>query len=191
MSAFVRLRILFWLCLGALPAACAQAEEAYGFRILRAQLIQNAEGHYGLDADIDYRFSEPAADALRNGVPLSLVLRFKLKRERGWWWKTPVGNERHKFMIRYHPLSRLFQLMRDDGSEPHHYASLNALLEALGTVRGLPISSIAKLKPGRRYRASLSVWLDIEALPLPLRPVAYLTPSWYLESAPYKWTFID
>ena len=41
------------------------------------------------------------------------------------------------------------------------------------------------------YRAGLSVRLDIESLPLPLRPVAYVTPAWYLESPVYKWTFAD
>jgi hypothetical protein len=190
MSLHLTLGALLGVCLSLLLTAGAGAED-YGFRILRAQLVEREDGACFLDADIDYRFSEPAADALRNGVPLTLALHFKLKRDRAWWWGETVGNERWRFQIRYHPLSRLFQLYEDNSETPQNFASLNALLEQLGAVRGLSVAPAGRLLKGERYRASLSVALDIEALPLPLRPVAYLTPSWYLESPSYKWTFAD
>jgi hypothetical protein len=65
------------------------------------------------------------------------------------------------------------------------------LLEAMGAVRGLPVALPAPFEQGERLRASLAVGLDIESLPLPLRPVAYATPAWHLHSPVYKWTFAD
>ena len=37
------------------------------------------------------------------------------------------------------------------------------------------------------YLVRVDVKLDIEALPLPLRPVAYLKPSWDLTSGWSRW----
>jgi hypothetical protein len=39
--------------------------------------------------------------------------------------------------------------------------------------------------PEERYAVGIKVTLDRDALPLPLRPVAYTNPQWYLSS---DWT---
>jgi len=171
-----------WLAFLPVPAAAD-----YGFRIQRAEIRPGPEeGLLLLDADIDYRFSEPAIDALRNGVTLTMVWRVGIEEEQGGWWNRAVLEESHSFRIRYHALSKLYQIL---GDPPHNFASMNAMLEAMEIVRGLPLEGRPALRKGARYRASLSVGLDIEALPLPLRPVAYVTPAWYLSSPVYRWTF--
>jgi hypothetical protein len=186
MSAALRVCLCAWLLLA--PAGAAD----YGFRILRAELKPDASGQaYRLDADIDYRFSEPALDALRNGVSLTLALRLKVKRARRWLWDETVLDEARPFRVRYHALSKLYQILDGDGERARNFVSVNALLEAMGNVRDLPVAQGLRLRPGERHRASLAVGLDIEALPLPLRPVAYLTPAWYLDSPVYRWTFAD
>jgi len=188
MSAARRLSLALAASLALLPALPTAAAD-HGFRILRAEIRPDAEdGVLLLDADIDYRFSEPAIDALRNGVTLTLVWQVKIKEERGWWWEGAVLEESHSFRIRYHALSKLYQIL---GDPPHNFVSMNALLEAMEIVRGLPLAGRPDLRKGERYRASLAVGLDIESLPLPLRPVAYVTPAWYLVSPVYEWTFVN
>lgn len=157
----------------------------FGFRVDRAELLLE-KNHYVLNADIDYRFSETAIDALRNGVPLTLVLNLALRRPRAYWWDETVLSEQRLLRIRYHPLAKLFQLSYD-GGVPQNFASLTALLDAMGTIRQIPVMPAERLSMGGRYRASLSVRLDIESLPLPLRPIAYVTPAWYLSSPLYQW----
>jgi hypothetical protein len=191
MSVRLHVWLCFWLTL--LPYSCAVAEFTdYGFTIIRAALKPDkAENSLSLDADIDYRFSEPAIDALRNGVSLTLVLHLNIQRERDAWWNEDLLDEKQAYRIRYHALSKQYQILDGDDEAPRNFTSLNALLEAMGMVRGLPITQAVVLVPGERYRARLSVRLDIEALPLPLRPVAYLTPAWYLNSVAYSWTFAN
>jgi len=177
--------LLLWLFLAAGVLAAD-----FGFHIIRAELASEGDD-YVLNADIDYQFSEPAIEALRNGVPLTLVLGLKIKRVRTYWWDETVLNERRQFRIRYHPLAKLFQLVHENGGVPQNFASLSALLDAMGTIRRLSVLPVDRLRHGERYRASLSVWLDIESLPLPLRPVAYVTPAWYLDSPRYQWLVAD
>lgn len=185
-----------WLCLCCwlvfLPLSAVAGVTDYGFSIIRAELKPDeAGGGLNLDADIDYRFSEPAIDALRNGVSLTLILRLNIHQERDWWWDTTVLNEDYAFRVRYHALSKLYQIIDGNDEAPRNFVSINALLEAMGTVRSLPMAQGLVLSHGERYRASLVVGLDIEALPLPLRPVAYVTPAWYLKSTVYQWTFVN
>ena len=166
--------------------------DGYGFNIQRAELLRDESGKvYQLDADIDYRFSEPAIDALRNGVPLGLVLHIIIKQESGWWWGDALLDEKFSYRIYYHSLSKLYQIIYDNNAPPRNFVSFNGLLETMGSIRDMPVFQSNLLKQGERYRASLTVGLDIESLPLPLRPVAYVSPAWHLSSPQYKWTFVN
>lgn len=180
-------KLVFVFALLLMPAYSFAATD-HGFTILRAEIKPGMEeGELLLDADIDYRFSEPAIDALRNGVTLTLVWQVRIEQESGWFDQTVLA-ESHSFRIRYHALSKLYQIL---GEPPHNFVSMNALLEAMEIIRDLPLQGRPELRKGERYRASLSVGLDIESLPLPLRPVAYLTPAWHLESPEYRWIFAN
>jgi hypothetical protein len=41
---------------------------------------------------------------------------------------------------------------------------------------------------GEEYEVLIHAELDIEALPSPLRPLAYITPAWRLNSDWYSWS---
>lgn len=175
--------------------ACLLTEHAgaaaEGFRVLRAELARH-DTSWVLNADIDYRFSEAAIDALRNGVPLALEWRLVIVHDRPWAWDEAVFDTRRRLRVRYHSLAKLFQLLPEGADEtPRNYASLNTLMENLGALRALPIAPLEQLRDGEHYRAKLAVRLDIESLPLPLRPIAYLTPAWRLHSPWYRWTLAN
>lgn len=175
---------LFGLLL-AFDAVCAD----YGFRILRAELVPSGAA-YVLNADIDYRFSDSALDALKHGVPLTLVVRLKVKRQRHYWLNETILSEARKFRILYHPLGKSFQIVYEGGNT-ESFASLTGLLETMGAIRGWFALPADHIVDGNSYMASLSVDLDIESLPLPLRPIAYVSPSWYLGSSWYRWRVAD
>lgn len=186
MSALPRLLLTLLLLLPHGPLWAAD----YGFEVLRAELVE-VDGAYALNADIDYRFSDPAIDALKNGVPLTLALRVKIVRDSAHWWNQADVDARMLFRVRYHSLAKLFQLVQEESGALHNFASFNALLEYMGSIHGLPIAPLDRLPGGQRYRARVAVDLDIESLPLPLRPVAYVTPAWYLSSPWYRWSFAN
>src|SRR5437868_4182547 len=51
----------------------------------------------------------------------------------------------------------------------------------------LPLPETTTLAADDDYNVQLRVHLDIEALPAPLRPVAYTTLSWHLNSGWTSW----
>ena len=62
-----------------------------------------------------------------------------------------------------------------------------AAIAALGEIEDLWLLEQERLEPDENYLLKVKVSLDIEALPLPLRPVAYLKPSWDLSSGWSRW----
>jgi hypothetical protein len=173
---------LLFLLLHALEAVGAE----YGFEVKRAELVP-VEGTYVLNADVDFRFSQTAIEALEHGVPLTVVLRFKISRHRDYWLDETVFSESRRIRIRYHPLAKSFQLLYETAGVPQSFAGLTALLDTMGEIRGWRAVPVDALEKGSEYTARLATSLDIEALPLPLRPVAYVSPSWYLGSPWFQW----
>ena len=171
-------------CLLIGTAACAED----GFAIRNAELAQ-VGSEFVLNTDIHYEFSAAALEALENSVPLTLVLRLRVERVRPHWWNETIVDHHSQLHVRYQPLGQLFQLNIDDRGNSQSFTSIDSLLDAMGTIRRLPIVAADRLIAGERYEAALSIRLDIETLPLPLRPTAYLSPSWYLSSPTYRWSF--
>jgi hypothetical protein len=54
-------------------------------------------------------------------------------------------------------------------------------------IRYKPLSERFDLQPDTAYKVYLKAELDIEELPLPLRPMAYLRPAWKLSTGWTKW----
>jgi hypothetical protein len=158
-----------------------------GFRIVRAELPVR-QSHHQLDVDIYYGFSNAVIDALDHGVPLKLIIKLDIVRENAWPWDAYVLQERKNFEIRFYSLTKNYQLTLLDTGEKHSFVSLNSLVRQMGKL-SIVLEKGSRLIHGVRYQARAAVTLDIEALPLPLRPIAYFSPAWYLGSPWYTWTF--
>jgi hypothetical protein len=140
-----------------------------------------------LDADIRYSLSEKALEALYNGVPLTLELDIRVLRHRRFLWNEEVASLTQRYRLRYHPLTEQYLVKNLNTDHQENYATLNAALEAMGHIENFPMLDKRLLDSDEDYTAQLRVRLDIEALPAPLRPLAYLSPSWRLSSDWYSW----
>ncbi len=177
--------LIAWLLLGVLlwlPSSMVLAEE---FEVKRIDCALQ-EDYYLLFADIDYRLSDKALEALSNGIPLIIATQVRVSHEWAWgMWDRKVLDRELRFQLRYHALAALYQLEDLQTGEQQGFATLEAAITALGEIRGLPVLSTGELEPGKVYQLEIQSYLDINALPLPLRPMAFITPSWNLSS---EWT---
>lgn len=140
-----------------------------------------------IDAQIDYAFSEVAIEALDNGVPLTLEVHIQLRATDSWVWDESLADQRLRYVIRYKPLSERYLVSRLPGTGGRSYVTRDAAVAALGDLRDLQLASISQLEEGRDYEIQLQASLDVEELPLPLKPMAYLLPSWKLSTGWTKW----
>ena len=171
--------------LGPLPSL-ARGASAADFRVAEVQ-TRLVEGSYSLDATLDFRFSAEALEALANGVPLTILVQIQVRRSDAWIWETSVTDQQLRYAIRLKPLSETYEVYRLPGTTGRSFVTRDAAITALGELRGLHLVDQNRLTPGERYEVQIKVSLDIEELPLPLRPLAYLRPAWKLASTWTKW----
>ncbi len=140
-----------------------------------------------MDVRIDYAFSEVALEALDNGVPLTLEVHIQVRGTDDWVWDESLVDMRLRYVIRYKPLSERYLVSRFPESGGHSYVTRDAAISALGDLQDIQFASTRQFESGENYEIHLQAYLDIEELPIPLKPVAYLLPSWKLSTGWTKW----
>ncbi len=184
MNALLRILLAVGL-LAYLPPAAPADEQAVEFR--RVVLTLSEDGRILLDAEIDYRLNDTIAEALENGVPLTFETHVQMRRAKAWIWESDVVEHRLRTVLRFRPLSGLYELRNLTGEVKLSFATRAAALRTLGRIVGMPVVEREDLDLEQEYLVRLEVHLDVESLPLPMRPLAYLDSDWSLASEPWEW----
>ncbi len=164
-------------------------EAGFDIRNARTELV---DGVYLLDADISFVFSDEALEAIENGVPVTIILEMEVLRERGliWdnlWWDKQVAHLEARLRIETRPLSNTYLVRNVNSGETRIFGSFSELLVGLGKIRKFPLLDAHLIGSEGRHYLRLRALLDIESLPSPMRPLAYLSSLWRLQSDWYEW----
>lgn len=174
-------RRLLWAFALGWYAAAAQA----GSLEVRSAATKLEDDHYQLSARIDYDFGSEVLEALDNGVPLTLRVEVEVQRLRRWWTNQTIVRHELRHQITYHAFSDQYLLRNLNSGKLTIHPTLNQALLALGALDEFVLLDAVRVQADEEYQVQLRTALDIEALPAPLRPVAYVTPAWRLSSAWY------
>jgi len=183
---------LLWLTLSlaafssgvARDAPAAPASEGF---VVEHAAIRAVGGTYVVDSRIDFVFSEDNIEAMRNGVPLTIVIDIELRRVRGQWWDETLAARQLRYRIDTNVLTGRYRVRDVGRGRLRNYRSLDEMMDGLGHLESVSIIARDRLSAGVSYAARIRARLDIEALPSPLRPIAYLSPSWRLNSGWFEW----
>jgi len=138
-----------------------------------------------LSADILYQLSDKAMEALQNGVPLFWDLQVKVQQQRDVLWNKTLVDTAIRYRIQYHALLNMYRVRNEGNGDVYNFSTLSAALDLMSAVRHFRLIEKAELAPEKQYLCAVKVNFDRDALPLPLRPIAYIDPQWYLSS---DWT---
>lgn len=155
--------------------------------VYKAVAIGEEEEKILLDLLEQYELGEKMVEALESGVPLTFVTEVVLEAETSHFWQAPLAEVVIRRQLRFHPLAGEYEVYDSLTGTRRYFATREAALLALGDIKEVEIISSGALRKGAYYRVSIETWHDIGSLPLPLRPRAYLTPSWHLSSKVYEW----
>jgi len=160
---------------------------AEDFTVIDAK-TKRMDGSVLLSAEIDYSFSERALEALENGVPLTILVHIQVREQGAWIWDESLVDQRLRYRIRFKPLSERYLVSRLPGEEGGRtFVTRQAAIAALGEFKDLYLISEKRLDSHQAYEVHLRASLDIEELPLPLRPMAYLRSGWKQSTGWTKW----
>jgi hypothetical protein len=74
----------------------------------------------------------------------------------------------------------------DDG-ELEQFQNLEDVLKYIGKIKNFPLTDTSLLERDGSLYAQIKSHLNIEALPAPLRPLAYISTEWRLSSPWQTW----
>jgi hypothetical protein len=164
----------------------APAAWADGF-VINAINNRLQENVYLLSAHIDFHPTEEVLEALKNGVPIPVLVEIEIQRKRKWWVDEDMAALQQRYRLQYHALSHQYLLQNVNSGAFYSFHTLDSALYALGRLQDLPLLDKQLIQPGQSYEVLIHAELEIEALPSPLRPLAYITPAWRLDSDWYTW----
>ena len=173
------------LCL-LLASVIPTQSQAEGFKILSAE-TKLKEHVFHLDAKMDLKFSDDALDALRSGVPLIVLINIEVEKDRSWWWDETIAELEQGYLLLYHALSEKYIIHNLNSGAQQNFISLNTALSSLSNIRNFPLIDKNLLDEDDEYYVRLRTYLDIESLPAPMRPIAYISSQWQLESDWFSW----
>jgi hypothetical protein len=162
-----------------------------GFFEVLSAMAELRNGVYFLNAEIAYRLSTEARDALNSGVPLGIRLDVEILHPRRWWFDNENAALRQAYQLEYHALSERYIVLNVNSGDQASFGSLPAALEHLGQVERLPLIDAAVLDDGRGYDIRLRAVLDEEQFPGPLRLLAFWRRDWSIASEWYRWPLLS
>jgi hypothetical protein len=174
--------LLYCLFLWLLPTL--SYADTFGVEVKNAEITLRGD-NYMLSADIDYQLSERAMEALQSGVPLFWDIHINTLQRRDFLWDKTLINAGIRYRIQYHALLNMYRVRNEGSGETYNFSTLSAAFDLMSAIHDFRVMDKALYKQGERYAVGIKVKLDRDALPLPLRPVAYTNPQWYLSS---DWT---
>lgn len=164
------------------------ADSMADFRVSELQ-SELEHGILTISGVMDLTLSVKVVEAVAKGIPLDVEFEFRLKRKRKLLWAEQIKLWTLRRQIRYHALSGQYFVNNPaaSGKKLENFTSLQQALRHMGTLSDLSFA-VSGLKKGGSYLLETRVSLDIESLPAPLRPVAYTSLDWHLNSGWTTWT---
>jgi hypothetical protein len=143
--------------------------------------------NYLIDANINYELSESVVEALQHGIQLRFDIHVRIQRQRRFVWDKTIAAALLSYQLEYLPLSNNYVLTKLNDGSRRYLQDLDESLDYLGTVKDFAVVNVNQLAPNDSYKCQVSSNLRVRNLPLPLQPLAMISPSWELDSDWYEW----
>lgn len=142
---------------------------------------------YLMEANIRYDLNESVLEALNHGIQLQFDVTVEVRRERRWVWDKTIRSVTLSYQLENQPLNNNYLVTNLSTGEREQLQDLDEALEYLGNIRDYPLIDQSELDPEQSYNCIIMSELKIRTLPLPLQPLAYVSPNWHLTSQWYEW----
>ena len=149
--------------------------------------LDAAQDVYELDARTDIRVPEEARKGIEAGLTLRLVYDIELSRVRRFLPDATVAELAQSYELSYHALSQRYLVRNLNTSEQKDYGTLQAALDGLGEVQGLPVIDAGLVEAGPKYEARVRATVDLSATSDALGWLIFWSDDWSASSEWFTW----
>ena len=146
------------------------------------------EGVFELDATLDLAIPDAGRRAIEAGLTLELDYQIEIARVRRYLPDAEVASLQQSYELSYHALSQRYLLRNLNTGEQQDFGTLQASLDRLAEVRGLPLLDSSLLEPGSNYEFRVRAELNLRTAPDSLGWLLFWTDDWSATSEWYAWT---
>ena len=175
------------LCLIATAGPVAHAEDESKLTIRDVQVALD-EGVYELDAKVDLVLPDGARKAVESGLTLRLTYEIKVDRVRRYMPDAGIAALEQRYEVSYHALSQRYLVKNLNTGEQHDFGSLQAALDRVGELHGLPVIDATLVSDGPVYEGRIRAVLEMNTAPDVLGWLLFWTDDWSAESDWKSWT---
>jgi hypothetical protein len=165
-----------------------QADGLEGRFEVRSADLDLKDGVYHLNARIELPVSDAVRRGLAEGVPLTVELHLDIERVRQLLPNSRVAELTQRYHLQYNAVSARYILRNDNSGQQESLGTIDAAIEQLSEVHGLPVLDKALITPDRRYEANVRAKVDYGSVPFSLRVLMFWVSDWHRESDWYTWT---
>ncbi|MYN29888.1 DUF4390 domain-containing protein [Duganella levis] len=174
------------LTLALLAVLSQPAQAAEGVEIRRA-VVEATEDGYRLSATYGFELSHEMEDALQYGKTLYFYTEIEFTRPRWYWFDEKAVTARQTVSLSYNVLTRQYNVAVS-GSVYQSFPTLDEALFLIRRPNRWLVAPRGALKLGETYTVKLSMGLDPNYVPKPLKVNALNNNEWRLASD--KRTFV-
>jgi hypothetical protein len=184
----VRFALACLLCIFA-TIAPAKAEAAREARV-KLEEVQVAldEDVYELDARARIKLPDDARRAIESGLTLRVTYQIAIDRVRRYMVDAEVAALEQRYEVSYHALSQRYLVKNLNTGEQQDFGSLQAALDRVSDVRGVPLIDAALIAKGPQYEGRVRAVLDLDTAPAALGWLLFWADDWNAESDWSTWT---
>ena len=175
------------LCFIATAGPVAHAQDESKLTIREAQAALD-EGVYELDAKLDLVLPEGARRAIESGLTLRLTYEITVDRVRRYMPDASVAALEQRYEVSYHALSQRYLVRNLNTSQQEDLGSLQAALDLISELRGLPVIDKALVTDGPVYEGRIRAVLGMNTAPDVFGWLLFWTDDWSAESDWKTWT---
>jgi Domain of unknown function (DUF4390) len=175
------------LCFIATAAPVAHAQDESKLIIREAEAALD-EGVYELDAKLDLTLPDGARKAVESGLTLRLTYEITVDRVRRYMPDAGVAALEQRYEVSYHALSQRYLVRNLNTGEQQDFGSLQAALDRVSELRGLPVIDKALVSEGPVYQGRIRAVLGMNTAPDVLGWLLFWTDDWSAESDWKTWT---
>ncbi len=175
------------LCLIATAGPVAHAEDESKLTIRDVQASLD-EGVYELDAKVDLTLPDGARKAVESGLTLRLTYEITVDRVRRYMPDAGIAALEQRYEVSYHALSQRYLVKNLNTGEQQDFGSLQAALDRVGDLRGLPVIDAALVSDGPVYEGRIRAVLGMNTAPDVFGWLLFWTDDWSAESDWKTWT---
>jgi Domain of unknown function (DUF4390) len=183
----LRCGVMLLLCFLATSALSPVFAESTAVVRSASLALDAAQDVYELTAKVEIALPEEARKGIEAGLALRVVYEIALTRVRGYWPDATVAELEQTYELSYHALSQRYLVRNLNTGEQQDFGSLQAALEQLGDVRGLPVIDADLVRGDSQYEVYLRAVVDLSTTPAALQWLLFWTDDWSATSEWFIW----